>query len=498
MKSFLRKIIKKMKLALPVFLVVLFVVADLSACLPVAAKETIIWPSGPDITAKSAIVIEANTGLILYKKDAYTAYQPANISQLMTALLTVENCALNEIMTMSTDAETKVSGSRVGLTRREQITVESALYAVLLASGNEVAYGLSEHVSTSRDNFVELMNRRAKELGCTNTAFTSPEGADDAGHYTCAYDMALIAREVFKNETLTKITGSSSYTIPATNLKEQRPISNRHQMIKKSVDYAAAKAGKVGYSSVAGYTGVTLLEKDGMKLIVVILNDSSSDNMYKDIKNLGNWCFDNFKCYNIKENELGGNAAFASLFNSASRFTLNETENILNFDDSSSIVVPNGVAFKEVIRTVKFNENSEYFHGENVVGTISYTYGGVFVGSADITYYNDGDPLNSVTFNERWPAFLFTIEEAMSEDHRELLDYYLGLGNVSPTPAPEDSENKAPTVTPTPNPEVENYKSISGFKVKMIVGCGVAVAVILLVLYLLAFEIPYRRKNRDW
>ncbi len=126
----------------------------LAGATPTKAEEAYVWPSGPDIKSKAAIVIEAKTGLVLYKKDIYTAYQPANISQIMTALLTLEHNSLNEVLTMSTAAETSTTGSRVGLVRREQVTLESALYAVLLASGNEVAYGLSEHVAFTRDAFV--------------------------------------------------------------------------------------------------------------------------------------------------------------------------------------------------------------------------------------------------------------------------------------------------------------------------------------------------------
>ena len=144
------------------------------------------WPAGPEVSAPAAIVMEANTGVILYSKDIYTAYYPASITKVMTSLLAFERSNLNEIMTMTVDAEMKVYGSRVGLVRGESVTMESALYAVLLESANEVTYGVAEHVGGTMKDFVEMMNAKAKSLGCVNTNFVNPHGLHEEGHYVCA------------------------------------------------------------------------------------------------------------------------------------------------------------------------------------------------------------------------------------------------------------------------------------------------------------------------
>ncbi|MBO7401611.1 MAG: D-alanyl-D-alanine carboxypeptidase [Lachnospiraceae bacterium] len=478
------------------FLAALFVAVGVAAGRPavtgVRADEA-LWPVGPVITSKAAMVIEADTGVVLYKSDAYTAYQPANISQIMTSLIVLERFSLNDIMTMSTKAETSTKGSRVGLVRKESVTVESALYAVLLASGNEVAYGLSEMVSGDRDSFVELMNRRAGELGAVNTHFTSPEGADDPEHYTCAADMALFAREAYKNADFLRITGTARYTIPATNLKEARPIANRHLFVKGDIKYEPAVAGKVGYSSAAGYTGVTYAGKDGMNVICVILGAGSSDTLYAETKQLCNWCFENYKAYNIEENELGANATFASLFDSASRFNVGSPDPIVTFEGSNVVVVPKGVPFSDITRKVSFDGLKEYYHGNNRVGTITYEYGGIFVGSADIIYYNEGYPLNTEVIDERWPAFLFRIDDVFTPEHAALLEQYEKLGIATPTPEPVATD--APT--PTPTEQQKNHDKISGFRRRMIIGGGVGTAVVLVGLYLVAFEIPYQKKKME-
>lgn len=492
---FFRKKNRIIRFMAPLFLAVLFVVSPLKA---LADEPTGLWPVGPQTSAKAALVMDVATGVVLYQKDAYSPYAPANISQLMTALIALEYCDMSDTVTMTANAENGVTGSRVGLTKGEELSVESALYAVLLASGNEVAYGLAEHVSGSKDAFVAAMNARAEQLGCTNTNFTSPHGADDDKHYTCAYDMGLIAREIYSHPEFRLIAGTRSYTIPATNKKEARPISNRHLMIKKTYEYAYAVAGKVGYSQPAGYTGVTFAEKDGKTLLCVILGAGTQNGLYDETKALCNWCFENFKSYNIKDNELGGKATFSALFNEAQRFTVSDSEAIISIDSQSSVIVPAGIDFKEVTKHITFNDISEFYHGENIIGSISYTFGGIFVGSADIVFYNEGYPLNSETFRERWPVFLFTVDEAFSDKHIELLDKYDKYGLVTPTPLPNPTEAVTPSPEPTRGPVNPDYIEVSNFKKKVIIGSGLAVILILTILYLVAFEIPYRKRHRDW
>ena len=154
------------------------------------------WPEPPEITAAAAVVMEASTGSVLYNKNAYDAYYPARTTKLMTSLLAIEQCPLSDVITCSRESVESIGwdSSRIGLVAGESIDMENALYAILLASANEVSYAVAEHIGGTADYFVSLMNERAADLGCVNTHFMNPHGLDHEEHYSCPYDLALIAK----------------------------------------------------------------------------------------------------------------------------------------------------------------------------------------------------------------------------------------------------------------------------------------------------------------
>jgi len=477
-------------------ILILFVGIFTAPAVSVSASDTnsnsqAHWPAGPEVSAPAAIVMEANTGVILYSKDIYTAYYPASITKVMTSLLAFEHSNLNEIMTMTVDAEMKVYGSRVGLVRGESVTMESALYAVLLESANEVTYGVAEHVGGTMKDFVEMMNAKAKSLGCVNTNFVNPHGLHEEGHYVCAYDMALIGREAIAIPEFRKIAGTRTYTIPATNKNVARPMAHHHKMIRKTLPYEYAIAGKTGGTNEAKNTLITFAEKDGLTLICVVLYVDTVDQMYQDTIKLFDFCFDNYTAHGIQENELGDNAAFASLFSSASAFSVAEHEPILRIASDSSIVLPNGIPFTQAQKSVDFAPLEEFLHGDNTIGTIHYSYGGVPVGSADITYYNESYPINSIVFPELWPDFLVMPDEAFTPQYAELLAAHL----------PDEVQN-TPTPTPVPSPEddtAENSddQSPKTTRKQLIIPLTAAVLIfILIALYFLVFERAYRKGRR--
>lgn len=453
-------------------------------------SSKVYWPSGPDISAPSAIIMEANTGTILYSKDIYTAYYPASITKVMTSLLAFENSNLNEIMTMTVDAEMNVYGSRVGLVRGESVTMESALYAVLLESANEVTYGVAEHVGGSMKDFVSMMNARARELGCVNTNFVNPHGLHEEGHYVCAYDMALISQAAIAIPEFRKIAGTRTYTIPATNKNVARPMAHHHKMLRKTLPYEYAIAGKTGGTNEAKNTLVTFAEKDGLLLICVVLYVDTVDLMYEDTIKLFDYCFENYTAHGIQENELGDNATFASLFSTAPAFSVTEREDILRIDPDSSIVLPSGVPFTLAQKTVEFTPLDEFMHGDNIIGTIHYSYGGIPVGSANITYYNESYPINSVVFPELWPDFLVLPDEVFTPQYAELLAAHLPK-TVSQAPTP--------TAAPVSDQPADEPEETSGgiTKQQLVIPLTAAALIILLIaIYLLVFERAYRRGRR--
>ena len=241
--------------------------------LPIDSNSIPTWPKGPTNGTESAILMEVDTGTILYSKNINEPLYPASTTKLMTALLVVENCQMDEVVTFSDAAidNTEWGSSRIGIMKGEQLTVEQCLYGLLLGSANEVAYGLAEHVGGDLDSFVKMMNDRAAELGCTNTHFVNASGLPDKDHYVSALDLATIARAFFSNETLCMISGTGKYVIPSTNkTDEERPQENHHKMIQgKKYAYDGIIGGKTGFTTDARQTLVTCAQRDGMKLVIL-------------------------------------------------------------------------------------------------------------------------------------------------------------------------------------------------------------------------------------
>ena len=179
------------------------------------------WPSGPQIYAESAIVMEASTGTILYDKNMDQRMEPASITKIMTLLLALENLDMNEEVTFSHNAVYSIEydSSHIARDEGEILTVEECLYAIMLESANECSNAIAEQVSGSVDAFADLMNQRAAELGCTGTHFVNPHGLPNEEHYTTAHDMALITQEAIKYEIFRQISGSASYSMRTTNKK---------------------------------------------------------------------------------------------------------------------------------------------------------------------------------------------------------------------------------------------------------------------------------------
>ena len=234
----------------------------------------------PEIQAQGAVLMDAATGNLLYSKEAETKFYPASITKLMTALLVAEKCSLDDTVTFSKTAVTNLESGAVtlGLVEGDKLTVRQSLYGLLLKSANEVANGLAEHTAGSISKFADMMNARAKELGCTNTNFVNPNGLNNSNHYTTPHDMALIARAAFQNGTVSKIASTLSYQMPATQKAAARTISLGHKMLypNDARYYQGVIGGKTGYTSLAGNTLVTCAERDGVRLIAVIMKSKST------------------------------------------------------------------------------------------------------------------------------------------------------------------------------------------------------------------------------
>lgn len=211
------------------------------------------WPAGPKIEGESAILMDMSTGTVLYAKNADKAQYPASITKIMTALLACERLDLNGSLTMSESAAygiTESNSSSIYADTGEQFTMDQVLMAVMLQSANEMTLAVAEEACGSVKKFVELMNQKARQLGCTNTHFNNPNGLPDELHYTSARDMAKIARAAWLNPSFRRYTTRDYYEIPPTNkFAETRYLLNHHKMMEgQQYAYEGVLGGKTGYT----------------------------------------------------------------------------------------------------------------------------------------------------------------------------------------------------------------------------------------------------------
>ena len=340
------------------------------------------WPTNVSVSADGAILMDANSGAILYEKNSEEAYYPASITKILTALIIIENCDLDDIVTFSSSAvNTLESGATiVGARVGDQMSVRDCLYALLLQSANEVANALAEHCSGSIEAFAELMNRKAESLGAVNSHFANPSGLNNENHYTCAYDMALIAQAAFANPTFVEIDSTTYYDVQPGQLK-QYPDGWRyyahHRMLKKndSLYYDGIIGGKTGYTSLAGNTLVTCAERDGLKLVAVVLNGHQTH--YTDTKALLDFSFAGFKSVAIADKD----STYQKIENDLSINGIFPGDTIrLSVDKSSVITLPTDGDFSDVTSSLNYSLTSSA--PDSAVARIDYMYGDRKVGQA--------------------------------------------------------------------------------------------------------------------
>lgn len=247
--------------------------------------------AAPEIESRAAILIDAETGQILYSKNQDEVLYPASITKIMTIYLgTLDESKLDNYYSVSKEGIDSVprDTSNIALDYGEKITLKDALYASMLMSANDACNLVAEAVAGSNEKFVELMNSTAKSFGARNTSFKNANGLTDENHYTTAYDFAMIIKEALKSEGFRKVFCSMDYTISPTNKNnEQRNFVAQHRMMHQSrYNHLGVKGGKNGFTSDALYTLVTYAEKEGKKLICVILKSPTFNSVYKDTETL--------------------------------------------------------------------------------------------------------------------------------------------------------------------------------------------------------------------
>lgn len=342
----------------------------------------------PHITAEGAVLMEANNGAILYQKNMDTPYFPASITKIMTCLLAVEKSSLSETVTMSNTAVFGIDrgSSNVGLDVGQSISMEEAILCVMLASANEAASAIAEHVSGSIEEFVELMNERAKELGCTNTHFKNANGLPDEDHYISPHDMALIAKAFNDNDTCRRLGSMRTYDVAVTATQpDEIHLLNHHKMYPGlPYEYEPVVWGKTGYTIAAGATLVTVAESNGLSLICVVMKDESEKN-YTDTRILFDYGFNNFTRLNISENDDSYRLNEAPFFQTGD-LTFGDTKSFITLDPKSFVVVPEGIPFSRLTSEVEYEGSSE-----DDLGKIVYRLDGEYAGECFMTAREPGE-----------------------------------------------------------------------------------------------------------
>ncbi len=342
----------------------------------VEKKPEETWPGAPQIIGNNAIVMELNSGTVLYEKNSHEHQYPASTTKILTALLAIENSRLEEQVTFSYNSVHQTEGSGIWRDVDEVMTMEQCLYALMLNSANECAYAIAEHVGGTYQDFVDKMNERAADLGCVDTHFNNPHGLTDEQHYTSCYDMALIAREAMKNDLFRQITATKRYNIPPTNKHpdEITYLTNHHKMLWQGEKYyyEYCIGGKTGYTEAAGNTLVTFAQKDGMTLVCVVMKEKPTE-QYEDSIKLLNYGFDNFRTYNIAEHMETDEKSeqTAGDFLSGGVYA--------DIDKEAVIVLPKDVEFSSAKMEIVDEPKSK-----ETAGILQYTYAGHVVGSVGV------------------------------------------------------------------------------------------------------------------
>ncbi len=327
--------------------------------LPVQTNELTGWPQAVGTYGDAAIVMDAETGAVLYAKNIDKQEYPASITKLLTALLVYEYDAMNLNVNITEACQECIRAgyAHIGLDPGNVITMEQAMHAMLLASSNDVAYAIGETIAQSQGQtyewFLERMNERCRELGGINSNFVNTNGVFNESHYSCAWDMAVIAKELFSYPEFFEICKTPQYVIPASPTTEEHVFQQNHHMLVEGYRdyYPSAIGGKTGFTTEAQNTLVTMADNGDRKLVCVVLYEYPGY-VYSDTRALLDYGFANFNNVSIEKD-----------------MRIEDSD----FPEDASVVLPNGIGIEAIEMEVTDNEETggscvTYYYGNNPVG----------------------------------------------------------------------------------------------------------------------------------
>ena len=330
--------------------------------IPVASNQLPGWPQMSAIEARSAIVMDADTGAILYSKLIDDKRYPASITKIMTCLLALENSSMDDIVTFTEEGikEAYAGSSNCVPVLGEEFTMEQALNIMMLKSANDMATQIGVQIGGSVEGFTQMMNDRAVELGCTGTHFNNSNGLPDENHYSTAHDFALIMQECIKNEDFRRITSTAVVTIPPTNKTSTERIYQNHCALVVPSDsryYEYCIGGKTGYTDSAWRTLVSAAEKDGRRLVCVTMKCATKQD-FPDTVALFEYGFNNFSVQEVDRTVDG-------------------------YKETGRVTLPVNASIDNTWAKDDGNGNLTYYYEEQVVGYGVRTKESIFSGKDD-------------------------------------------------------------------------------------------------------------------
>ena len=380
------------------------------------------WPAGPEIIGEGGFLIELNSGAILYQKNADEQFYPASITKILTALVVIENCSLDEMVTFSYNAVHDLEEGAYSYIADtgDQLSVEDCLYAMLLQSSNEAAYALAEHCGGTVDGFAEKMNAKAKEVGATNSHFANPHGLFNENHYTTPHDMAMIMWAAIQNETFLTIDSTFSYRTAVTKTQPDGFYCQmRHAMMNTTSEYfnSSVVAGKTGYTQASKNTLVTYAVRDDMELVSVVMRSEANGQIYKDTQALLDYGFNSFAFQPISQN-----ADLAAMEDQLGGIINRVVQNIEVTSEAKALLPKDstGIDFAQ-----EFSVDTDSLSGDEMQGSLLYRWGDMIMG--------------------RDPVLIRFVPEATSAAESE--NFANGSQAAETTPAPAKSGFSLETLT---------------------------------------------------
>ena len=366
---------KKIIISLILFLIPIYIYAS----------ETVSNETALATNAKSAVTLEQSTGRILYDKNSHERIAPASMTKMMSLLLIMEKIDSGKIkmtdkVSISKNASS-MGGSQILLEEGEEMSVEDLIKGIAIASGNDAVVAMAEFVAGTEEEFVKLMNKKARELGLNDTNFENCHGLDTENHYSSAYDMAIIAKELLNHEKITKYS-----SIYETYLREdsERKIwlvnTNKLVRFKKGVDGL-----KTGYTKDAGYCLTATMKKDGMRIISTVMGEDSIDNRNKEVSEMLDYAFANYKM----KKYIPKNKVLKSIKSSKTK------NNIIEIVPKNDIYILTKKTDELKLKyNLKINSLSNNIKKGKKVGTIEITNNGKIINKNNLTVKNDVNKVN--------------------------------------------------------------------------------------------------------